>query len=1069
MKKLNIMALICLFSLFVNRVYGQVVEVSGHVYERLAERSEPIPGVTVMIRGEKGEKGNGALTKMDGSFRLKADRNATLIFSYMGFRTVEMKVAKAKKNMDVFMEESVNTMDETVVVAYQSQSRADVGASVTVVNTKDLPPAPVSNVMELLQGRVAGLNVQQNNGAPGSIGTYTIRGISDISVQGVGDGEDEQYILGSSAPLFVIDGIPQEDVGDYDANGLLSGSGVSPLSSLPFEDIEDITVLKDAAATAQYGSRGAYGVILIRTKRGNSAKPQIDFSMDMKVNIPPRLRDVLVGRAERMSRIDQILQNDTSRWNGYYDVNGNQALTDSLNPYYNNNTDWQGNYYRRTVNQTYNLSVKGGSTKFNYKINGNYYSEEGIITNTDFNRYGIRTNMGYAPTEKFNLYVGVNATLGITGSGSGNALQQTGVASGASASSLLPPPSIYSASNAALGALMVEQNTTSVSYDANINMNYQLPWNIRWNVTAGYTYNNTENEKFTPGMLNSNQAQLYGLSKYSDRLYGRTSLSYSGSTGILKYGLTVTGEISSNRSNGNEIKQTGLVNDYLWGPLGYASSWAEAVTSEEDNTVSFNIAPTIGFKNLTGGKDKYVITPTIRPEANSAYGRGVKWVVNPGVSVRWNFDEEKFFKKLNWNWVDYSAIRASWGRVVKYKATKYDVWGNYLLGSDTYNGNTVIPIDFGNMPNNNIDPITTTQWNVGLDFGLWNNRLSFQGDWYYKQVDNQLSSIELADHNGFDKVPTTEVSLVNYGMELALVVRPFRPKSNWSMDIMTNFTINRDVMTKLPDEARMIINSKAEVVNKLGSNAMSNFLYVYKGVYATDADVPVDPATGLRLRVGGEGVSSDNPNAYFKAGDPIWADLNGDYVIDEKDKAIVGNSQPRVIGGLSVNLRYKNLALFTSCSFTLRRDIVNQVLANNFASLNDPNIKGGDGMYKNAALTPISAYDFWTPTNTHADYPNPYDYQHSSVIKPFRADQTLFLEDGSYFKINAITLSYTLPKKWTNFIRIRHASIRMSLNNLYTFTKYSGINPENVSSIGWDQSGGYPNARTFSMGLTIGL
>ncbi len=589
------------------------------------------------------------------------------------------------------------------------------------------------------------------------------------------------------------------------------------------------------------------------------------------------------------------------------------------------------------------------------------------------------------------------------------------------------------------------------------------------NFISNSRYNNTENEKFTPGMLNSNQAQLYGLSKYSDRLYGRTSLSYSGSTGILKYGLTVTGEISSNRSNGNEIKQTGLVNDYLWGPLGYASSWAEAVTSEEDNTVSFNIAPTIGFKNLTGGKDKYVITPTIRPEANSAYGRGVKWVVNPGVSVRWNFDEEKFFKKLNWNWVDYSAIRASWGRVVKYKATKYDVWGNYLLGSDTYNGNTVIPIDFENMPNNNIDPITTTQWNVGLDFGLWNNRLSFQGDWYYKQVDNQLSSIELADHNGFDKVPTTEVSLVNYGMELALVVRPFRPKSNWSMDIMTNFTINRDVMTKLPDEARMIINSKAEVVNKLGSNAMSNFLYVYKGVYATDADVPVDPATGLRLRVGGEGVSSDNPNAYFKAGDPIWADLNGDYVIDEKDKAIVGNSQPRVIGGLSVNLRYKNLALFTSCSFTLRRDIVNQVLANNFASLNDPNIKGGDGMYKNAALTPISAYDFWTPTNTHADYPNPYDYQHSSVIKPFRADQTLFLEDGSYFKINAITLSYTLPKKWTNFIRIRHASIRMSLNNLYTFTKYSGINPENVSSIGWDQSGGYPNARTFSMGLTIGL
>ena len=173
------------------------------------------------------------------------------------------------------------------------------------------------------------------------------------------------------------------------------------------------------------------------------------------------------------------------------------------------------------------------------------------------------------------------------------------------------------------------------------------------------------------------------------------------------------------------------------------------------------------------------------------------------------------------------------------------------------------------MPNNNIDPITTTQWNVGFDFGLWNNRLTFQGDWYYKQVDNQLSSIEEPDHNAFDKVPTTEVSLVNHGLELGFVVRPFRPKSNWSMDWMVNFAIKKDIMTKLPDEARQIINSNAQVVNKLGINSMSIYLNIYKGVYATDEDVPVDPATGRRLRVGGNNISADNPNAYFKADDPI--------------------------------------------------------------------------------------------------------------------------------------------------------------------------------------------------------
>lgn len=283
MKKIYITSLICISPLFVTVAYGQVVEITGHVYERIGDGREPIPGVTVMTRDDSGKNGSGTLTGINGEFKVKADKKSTLVFSYMGFRTVEMKVEKASKSMNVFMEESVNAMDETVVIAYQNQTRADVGAAVTVVKAKDLPPAPVSNVMELLQGRVAGLNVQQNNGAPGSIGTYTIRGISNVSVKESGG----DYILGSSAPLFVIDGIPQEEVGDYDANGLLSGSGVSPLSSLPFEDIEDITVLKDAAATAQYGSRGAYGVIVITTKRGHSSKPEIDFSMDMKMNIPP--------------------------------------------------------------------------------------------------------------------------------------------------------------------------------------------------------------------------------------------------------------------------------------------------------------------------------------------------------------------------------------------------------------------------------------------------------------------------------------------------------------------------------------------------------------------------------------------------------------------------------------------------------------------------------------------------------------------------------------------------------------------------------------------------------------
>lgn len=1051
-----------------SRQQTKLVQISGVVKEK-GGNGETLPGVTVAVRQQKGETHTryGTTTDLDGNFTLSVPAGSTVLFSCIGFESVTRKITQYTKDMVVYMEESANVLEETVVIGYQNKSKADNTSAVTVIDTKDLTQAPVSNVMELLQGRVAGLNIQMNNGAPGALGTFTVRGISDISISNVGSEGDEEFILGSSAPLFVIDGIPQEDVDEYDAQGLLSGSGVSPLATVPFEDIADIQILKDAAATSLYGSRGAYGVVLIHTKRGNSPKPQFDYSMDYKVNLPPRLRDVAVGRLERLSRIEQILQNDTSKWHGYWDIHNNLALSDSLNPYFNNNTDWQDNFYRRSSAQTHNLAVSGGSKKFNYKINGNYYTEDGIIKSTDFSRYGLRTNMSYAPNERFNMSVNVNATLSLTGSGSGNSFSQKGVASGASASSLLPPPSIYSASNDALSALMVESEATSVKYETSLNLSYRLPWNIKWSGTAGYTYSNSEEETFTPGVLNTNNTKIYGKSSNSYRFYGRTSLGYNTQINLIKLGLTLGTEISTNRSSGNSITLSGLPSDYVWGPVGYNKGEGTASTKTNDNTVSFTVAPSFGIAGVNGG-DKYVFNPTIRPEANSAYGRGVKWVVNPGLGFKWNYYLEPFMKQAADNWLDYGAIRISWGKTTKYKANRYDVWGTYLLGDDTYGGGTVIPIDFSTMPNNNLDPVTTTQWNLGTDFYVLNRKIVFTADAYYKQVDNQLSDINLADHNAFDKIKTTEVSLVNYGLELGLNVRPLSTQSDFDLNCMFNIAINKDVIAKLPNEARQIINDKATIVNKLGSNALSNYLYVYKGVYATDEDVPVDPATGRRLRVGGDKASADNPDVYFRAGDPIWVDLNGDYIIDEKDKTIVGNSQPRFTGGISINLKWKNFSLFTNCSFVLRRDIINKVLADNFASYKNPNVKISD-MGKNAALTPIDAYNFWTPDNIYADYPNPFDYQRASLIDPFRADQTLFMEDGSYFKINGITLAYTFPKKLTDFFRIRTARVRVNMNNIYTFSNYSGINPENVNSLGQDTSGGYPSSRSFSVGLTVGF
>ena len=298
-----------------------------------------------------------------------------------------------------------------VVVGFKRVSKAAVTASVTVIKAEDLVNTPVANPMELLQGRVPGLNIQMNNGTPGGLPSFSIRGVSDISLVG---NNDSGWDLASSAPLFVVDGIPQTDVEDYNAEGLISGSGVSPISNIPVEDIANIQILKDAAATSLYGSAGAYGVILIETKKGDSPKPRVTYSGNFTISTPPSLREVAIGNTERNLLKWQILNNDTSQlYHGYQDIMFMPAVSDSLNPYFNNNTDWQDQFYRVTYNQSHNISFSGGDNLFNYKVNGNYYTEKGIVKNTDFNRYALTGNMNYtSPNSKFTI--GVDMKVGLS-------------------------------------------------------------------------------------------------------------------------------------------------------------------------------------------------------------------------------------------------------------------------------------------------------------------------------------------------------------------------------------------------------------------------------------------------------------------------------------------------------------------------------------------------------------------------------------------------------------------------------------------------------------------------------
>ncbi len=1037
--------------------YAQDVVVSGVVLDK--DSDSPLPAVTIAVLvpdlnvegTERYKIIGGTITDNDGKFRAKVPLNCKLQFSFIGYVPVTKKITATKSDYKIYMLEQDNMMDEIVSYGYQEKRTGDITGSNTLIDSKDLIQTPVQNVMELLQGRVPGLNIQQNNGTPGMAGSYVVRGISDINTVGEGD---NMYLTGTS-PLFVVDGIPVFDTSEFNYEGLVAGSNVSPLSMIPQEDIDNIQVLKDASATALYGSAGAYGVILINTKRGNSLVPIISYNGSVRISTPPGLRNVLAGTSERRLRIQEMLENETSREYAEQLINSNPAFADSLNAFYNNNTDWQQVFYRTTYNQSHNINFSGGDDSFNYKTNVGYFEQKGIIENTGFTRYSLRSNIGYKPNKKFMMSANLNTNVGLNSTGSGNALAQTGVAKGANTSSLLPAPSLFTASNPTLGAISVDNENKNLGYDAGLNLTYRLTDSWSVNGTLGYAYKNTVIENFVPGMLNNEQAKLESTNSFSSSLYNRNSISWNDRFGLFKIGMTVMMEITSRKENGNNLYLVGLPSDEILGPGGYAvkSSSGEAQSTKEYKTLSFTFAPSFGIGSPTIG-DKYVFNPSIRPDASSVSGSGKRWTINPGLGFRWNFHMEPFMERFNS--VSSGSFRISWGRTIRQNANIYDIYGRYYIHENTYDGQSVIPINLESIPNPSLEPTTNTSWNFGWDMGFYNNKYSFNIDAYYKQTDNILKNREIANHNGFDGMRSTETSLVNYGLELALQARPLptRSKLDWNMSF--NLAINKDILTALPNEVRQFITGSGNpVVNRVGANALSNYLFVYQGVYESDEDVPVDPATGLRYRVGG----NNTDDAFFRAGDPKWLDVNGDYVLDDKDRKIVGNSQPRVTGGFYTSLRYGPLSLSTSLSFTLRRDIINQTLADQFHTYYKPQELN--------ALVPIEAYDFWTPEHRVAKYPNPFDYRRSSIIDPFRYDQTLFQEDGSFIKVNGISGSYRVDKKHLEKVGISSLTFTFSANNLLVISKYSGINPENVNSLGRDTSGGYPNSRDYSFGVNI--
>ena len=1007
--------------------------------------SAALPSVSIMI--EKTGKTVG-ITDANGHFEVRAPANATLVFTSVGMATKKVKLQAGQTTIQVTMEEDNRKMDDVIIVAYQKRTKETTTGAASVVMGKEVQDIPVANVEQLLQGKVAGLNIQNNTGAPGFRGSVQVRGLSNLSISGSGS----ESFLQPTSPLYIIDGVPIDADKASEYGFQTQGPGISPLSLIPQEDIESIQVLKDAQATSMYGSRGAYGVIIITTKRGNSKVPRVRYTGNAFMTTPPKLRETLGGNAERRLKLQQIVDNartidDIRR------ISQTAFLSDSLNPYWNNSTNWQDVFYRTTYNQTHNLALDGGNQRFNYKTNLGYYTEKGVIKNTGFDRYNLNMNMEFKPNDKFRVFSSLFGSLGVQGKGNGLGILQQGVAENGQASTLLPPPSFYQASGGVVSALKTKNDNNSRNLRANVDMRYEFFTGLAFSSSLSYDNTSETESTFTPAAANNQFARVYDYVGKNFTLYNRNNLTYFKN---IKTDHTIFinafNEIYKQGAQARITRQERTPNDQVQGPIGFDAFYSRGggVLANYKNATIASFAGSVSYDF----QKKYVAEFSYRLDGTSSNGLENLYSKNPSIGLRWNFSKEKWLKDVIW--LSYGALRLTWGQNIVPTGNLQSIYGIYNLNGN-FNNNPTIGINYDQIPNPFLKPTTTTQYNFGYESGLFNDKIIINFDAYFKKVDNLLFDRNLANNTGFGKLASNDAGIANYGYELMVTARAI-VKKNFSLTFSVNGAINRDVLLKLPAEyngqyIRLdYSNYNQHNVFRVGRNTLSNYLIKNLGVYSTDDNVPVDPVTGKRYQSGG---------IPFKGGDPRFKDANGDYILDSRDYEVGGNSQPLVTGGFSTNVVYKNWGLNVYATFTAKRTILNNALSDRMAITRDP--------FDLRAVVPLSDLDIWRKPGDNAIYPNPYDYGRYNQIQPLRPDQTLWAEEGSYLKINNVVLAYTFNRALVRKIGFNNVRVYASTENLITFSGYSGPNPENVTTLGRDVSSGYAVPRKYNIGVNIEL
>ncbi|WP_316845437.1 SusC/RagA family TonB-linked outer membrane protein [Pedobacter psychrodurus] len=1041
----------------------------------LDSKGLPIPGTTISVKGKKPI----ASTNAQGAFNINVEESEVLIFSSIGFKTKEVRIS-GQQSWRIILEEDFSQLEEVVSVGYGTQSKRLNATSTSSVKVELLQNRPSGSIESLLQGVVPGLLVQNNSGTPGGRSNIQIRGISNFALSA------NSNVV--STPLFIIDGVPQDQDAFNPSNPRQSITSV--LAGINPYDLESVDVLKDASATAIYGSRGANGVIVITTKRGKIGKPIVSLNTQFGGSYYPELRKTLGGKAERDFKISLYnLYRGSKVGGGYSDMP--IELSDSLNTYYNNNTDWQKLYFKDATLGSVNLSVSGANDNSSYRIGAGYYNESGTVIGSGFKSYSLTYNGIFNPTTALTITGRVNLSQTDASLKRGETFGSAVVGNNFSSSFRPGPSSEYNYAFIEAYRKGVNINLTR-KVIATLEGSYDVTkfLNITSRGSATYTFNRSRS--FNPSVTNTDgkSSASYSSGEVLDLLNENFVRLHHKFANAHTFDFVVGNSINVNKNDDIYGFGYGGPSDVQQVIQGYPQANITLVT----NSITYGLLSYYGRLSYDY-KQKYIFQGSLRADASSKFGKDNQWGNFGSLSAAWVFTEEGFFKKNIGDWFSFGKLRASYGKAGEQYQDNYLALGAYNSGpirnsdgsytttNNTYNG---VPLLAPNYDGGNGLPIPNLTWQVSTDYGaaletqFFKGRLSTLFEYYHKTKNGFLFEDPLASTSGYSKRFINSGAVRNTGIEATITAYITRPESKFQYNFTYMAATNKNILTKLPDFGRSITRTGFTAGNpylEVGKPLNGFYLLKYLGVFASDGDVPINPYTGARLKPFGLGFASQEP---YRAGDIYLYDANGDYIIQTRgdaDKVYMGDPNPKFYGSFSHTFGYKfrnnsNISLSMQFNYSVGNKVYNQVLLDRLKSVswtasNNLNYPGGQ-----SNLLDVSDLDYWTPTNTDAKYPllNPWRYYAESsydFVGNYDSNTSLFLENGNFLRLNNITVGYDFSPTLLQKLKIRRLRVYAGLDNVFLLTNYSGVDPENVNSYGYDQGNGYPIAKKYNLGFNF--